>query len=179
MDEEIKKHQAFIKQSETTLAKLSSFFKEIGKNGIKYIEKVQKSFDEFIIELKKEDNSATMNISLMNICNEFNLYFNKKKDIFISIDKKLGDKISEFEKDYKDKYKENITKMSRLSSKINESKSQLDKIKNEYFNSCKEILEIEKKIDPKKMNDEELIKMTEKKIKMKENSELKKSIYSK
>ena len=179
MDEEIKKHQAFIKQSETTLGKLSSFFKEIGKSGIKYIEKVQKSFDEFIIELKKEDNSATMNISLMNICNEFNLYFNKKKDIFISIDKKLGDKISEFEKDYKDKYKENITKMSRLSSKINESKSQLDKIKNEYFNSCKDILEIEKKMDPKKLNDEELKKMTEKKIKMKENSELKKSIYSK
>ena len=162
MDEEIKKHHAFIKQSETTLSKLSSFFKEIGKNGIKYIEKVQKSFDEFILELKKEDNTATMNISLMNICTEFNLYFNKKKEIFTSIDKKLGDKISEFEKDYKDKYRENITKMSKLSSKINESKSQLDKIKNEYFNSCKEILDIEKKIDPNKMNEEELKKMKKK-----------------
>ena len=169
MDEEIKKHHAFIKQSETTLSKLSSFFKEIGKNGIKYIEKVQKSFDEFILELKKEDNTATMNISLMNICTEFNLYFNKKKEIFTSIDKKLGDKISKFEKDYKDKYRENITKMSKLSLKINESKSQLDKIKNEYFNSCKEILDIEKKIDPNKMNEEELKKMMEKKVKLKEN----------
>jgi len=67
MDEEIKKHQAFIKQSETTLNKLSSFFKEIGKSGIKYIERIQKSFDEFIVELKKEDNSATINISLIYV----------------------------------------------------------------------------------------------------------------
>ena len=179
MDEEIKKHQAFIKQSETTLIKLSSFFKEIGKSGIKYIEKIQKSFEEFILELKKEDNTATMNISLTNICNEFNFYFNKMKETFVSIDKKLGDKISEFEKDYKDKYRENITKMSKLSSKINDSKSQLDKIKNDYFNSCKEIIEIEKKMDPQKMNVEELMKMTEKKIKIKETSEIKKSIYTK
>ena len=179
MDEEIKKHQAFIKQSETTLNKLSSFFKEIGKSGIKYIERIQKSFDEFIVELKKEDNSATINISLTNICNDFNIYFNKMKESFISIDKKLGDKISEFEKDYKDKYKENITKMSKLSYKINDSKSQLDKIKNDYFNSCKEILDLQRKIDPKKMNDEDLKKMTEKKIKLTENSETKKIIYSK
>ena len=179
MDEEIKKHQAFIKQSEITLNKLSIFFKEIGKNGIKFIEKIQKSFEEFIIELKKEDNTTTMNISLTNICNEFNFYFEKKKECFISIDKKLGDKISEFEKDYKNKYKENITKMSKLSSTINETKFQLDKIKNEYFNSCKDILDIEKKMDPKKLNDEELLKITDKRIKLKENSELKKSIYFK
>ena len=151
MDEEIKKHQAFIKQSEITLNKLSIFFKEIGKNGIKFIEKIQKSFEEFIIELKKEDNTTTMNISLTNICNEFNFYFEKKKECFISIDKKLGDKISEFEKDYKNKYKENITKMSKLSSTINETKFQLDKIKNEYFNSCKDILDIEKKNGSKKI----------------------------
>ena len=179
MDEEIKKHQAFIKQSEITLNKLSIFFKEIGKNGIKFIEKIQKSFEEFIIELKKEDNTTTMNISLTNIYNEFNFYFEKKKECFISIDKKLGDKISEFEKDYKNKYKENITKMIKFSSTINETKFQLDKIKNEYFNSCKDILDIEKKMDPKKLNDEELLKITDKRIKLKENSELKKSIYFK
>ena len=48
MDEEIKKYQAFIKQSESTLGKLSSFMKEFGKNGVKFIEKIQKSFDEFV-----------------------------------------------------------------------------------------------------------------------------------
>ena len=179
MDEEIKKHQVFIKQSESTLSKLSMFFKEIGKSGVKFMEKIQKSFDEFIIELKKEDNSTTMNISLLNLSNEFNIYFNKKKESFVSIEKKLGDKISEFEKDYKEKYRENIAKMSRLSSQINDSKTQLDKVKNEYFNSCKDILDLEKKMDPKKMNDEELVKMTEKKIKLKEISELKKSVYLK
>jgi hypothetical protein len=178
MDEEIKKHQAFIKQSETTLSKLSTFVKDIGKTGVKFIEKIQKSFDEFISELKKEDNTTTMNLALTNICNEFSLYFNKKKESFISIDKKLGDKISEFEKDYKNKYRENISKINKLSTKINDSKFQLDKIKNEYFNSCKEIIEIEKKIQ-KKMSGDELEKMIDKKIKIKQISETKKSSYYK
>ena len=101
------------------------------KTGVKFIEKIQKSFDEFISELKKEDNTTTMNLALTNICNEFSLYFNKKKESFISIDKKLGDKITEFEKDYKNKYRENISKINKLSTKINDSKFQLDKIKRE------------------------------------------------
>jgi len=179
IDEEIKKHQAFIKQNEITLSKLTTFVKEVGKNGVKFIEKIQKSFDEFIVELKKEDNSTTMNISLTNICTEFSSFFNKKKDSFVSIEKKLGDKISEFEKDYKTKYRENIAKIAFLSTKINEKKIQVDKIKNEYFNSCKEILEIEKKIDPDKLNNDDLLKLTDKKIKLKENSELKKDSYVK
>ena len=169
MDEEIKKYQQFNKQSETTLNKLSLLFKDIGKSGIKFIEKIQKSFDAFISELKKEDNSTTLNTSLLNICNEFNIFFNKKKESFTSIDKKLGDKISLFEKEYKEKYKENINKMIKLSNKINESKSLLDKNKNDYFNSCKEILELEKKIDLKKMDEELLKKMTEEKLKLKQN----------
>ena len=40
-------------------------------------------------------------------------------------------------------------------------------------------MDIEKKIDPKKMNDEDLIKYTQKKIKAKENSEEKKNMYQK
>ena len=179
IDEEVKKHQAFIKQNEITLSKLTSFIKEVGKNGVKFIEKIQKSFDEFIVELKKEDNSTTLNISLTNICNEFSLFFNKKKDSFVSIEKKLGEKMSEFEKDYKTKYRENISKIALLSTKINEKKIQVDKIKNEYFNSCKEILEIEKKIDPDKLNNDDLLRLTDKKIKLKENSELKKDFYVK
>ena len=56
MDEEIKKYQQFYKQSETTLNKLSSLFKEIGKNGVKFIEKIQKSFDSFISELNSSNS---------------------------------------------------------------------------------------------------------------------------
>ena len=69
--------------------------------------------------------------------------------------------------------------MVKLSNKINESKSLLDKNKNDYFNSCKEILDLEKKIDLKKMDEELLKKMTEEKLKLKQNSELKKDIYLK
>ena len=69
--------------------------------------------------------------------------------------------------------------MIKLSNKINESKSLLDKNKNDYFNSCKEILDLEKKIDLKKMDEELLKKMTEEKLKLKQNSELKKDIYLK
>ena len=178
MDEEVKKHLDFIKKNETTLAKLTSFFKDVGKNGVKFIEKVQKSFDEFITELKKEDNSTTTNIALTNICNDFNAYLNKKKESYASIEKKLGDKVSEYERKYRNGYRDNIAKMSKLSIQINDAKSQVDKIKNDYFNSCKETLELEKKMDVKK-NNEELLKLTEKRLKLKESSEDKKGIYSK
>ena len=178
MDEEVKKHLDFIKKNETTLAKLTSFFKDVGKNGVKFIEKVQKSFDEFITELKKEDNSTTTNIALTNICNDFNAYLIKKKESYASIEKKLGDKVSEYERKYRNGYRDNIAKMSKLSIQINDAKSQVDKIKNDYFNSCKETLELEKKMDVKK-NNEELLKLTEKRLKLKESSEDKKGIYSK
>ena len=179
MDEEIKEHQAFLKQSEITLGKLSNFFKELGKNGIKFIERTQKLFEEFFNELKKEDNSTTLNISLTNLYNEYSTFFDKLKNSFNSLDKNLGENISIFEKDYKTKNKENILKLNKLSLKINENKKQLDLIKNNYFDSCKEIMDIEKKNDPKKMNDEDLIKWTEKKISSKEKSEEKKSFYQK
>ena len=178
MDEEVKKHLDFIKKNETTLAKLTTFFKDVGKNGVKFIEKVQKSFDEFITELKKEDNSTTTNIALTNICNDFNAYLIKKKESYASIEKKLGDKVSEYERKYRNGYRDNIAKMSKLSIQINDAKSQVDKIKNDYFNSCKETLELEKKMDVKK-NNEELLKLTEKRLKLKESSEDKKGIYSK
>ena len=176
MDEEMKKHLEFIKRNEATFSKLTSFFKDVGKNGVKFIEKVQKSFDDFITELKKEDNSTTTNMALINICNDFNTYLNKKRESYVSIEKKLGDKLSEYEKSYKTKYRENITKMNKLSSQINDAKFQLDKLKNEYFNLCKETLELEKKMDKKK-NDEELLKLTEKRLKLKEALEDKKGQY--
>ena len=178
MDEEVKKHLDFIKKNETTLAKLTTFFKDVGKNGVKFIEKVQKSFEEFITELKKEDNTTTTNIALINICNDFNAYLIKKKESYASIEKKLGDKVSEYERKYRNGYRDNIAKMSKLSIQINDAKSQVDKIKNDYFNSCKETLELEKKMDVKK-NNEELLKLTEKRLKLKESSEDKKGIYSK
>ena len=177
LDEEIKEYQSFLKQSEVTIGKLSTFFKEFGKNGIKFIEKAQKTFDDFFNELKKEDNSITLNITLTNIYNQYISYFNKTKNFFNALDKSIGEPIFEYVNQYKNKNKENIAKLNRLSLKINENKKQLDIIKNNYFDSSKEYIEIEKKIDPNKMNDEELIKWTEKKIKSKENSEEKKSIY--
>ena len=178
MDEEMKKHSEFIKKNEVTFSKLTAFFKEVGKNGVKFIEKVQKSFDEFITELKKEDNSTTTNMALISICNDFNTYLNKKRESYASIEKKLGDKVSEYEKSYKTKYRDDITKMNKLSNQINDAKLQLDKIKNDYFNSCKEALEFEKKIDTKKTNDE-ILKLTQKRLILKETLEDKKGQYIK
>ena len=177
IDEEIKQHQVFLKQSEITIGKLTVFIKEFGKNGIKFIEKSQKTFEEYFNELKKEDNSNTLNISLNNIYNEYISFFNKLKNFFNSLDKNIGDKIFEFEKDYKIKNKDNVLKLNKLNIKLNETKKQLDIIKNNYFDSSKDIIEFEKKIDPKKMTDDDLVKWTQKRIKVKENSEEKKNIY--
>ena len=179
LDEEIKEHQAFLKQSEITFGKFTYFVKEFGKSGVKFIEKNQKLFEEFFNELKKEDNTTTLNISLTNLYTEYSAFFEKIKNYFNYFDKNLGETISTFEKDYKTKNKENVSKLSKLSLKINENKKQLDIVKNNYFDSCKEIIDIEKKIDPKKMNDEQLISWTQKKITAKEKSEEKKSIYQK
>ena len=178
IDEEIKQHQVFLKQSEITIGKLTVFIKEFGKNGIKFIEKSQKTFEEYFNELKKEDNSNTLNISLNNIYNEYISFFNKLKNFFNSLDKNIGDKIFEFEKDYKIKNKDNVLKLNKLNIKLNETKKQLDIIKNNYFDSSKDIIEFEKKIDPKKMTDDDLVKWTQKRIKVKEISEEKK-IYIK
>ena len=179
MDEEIKEHQTFLKQSEITLGKLSNFFKDFGKSGVKLIERAQKLLNDFFVELKKEDETTTLNISLLNVYNEYTSFLNRIKETFNLFDKSIGEKISGFEIDYKNKNKENITKLNKLSIKINESKQQLDKIKFSYFDSCKETMDIEKKIDPKKLNDEDLRKLTEKKIKAKENEEERKDIYQK
>mgnify|MGYP006988922191 FL=1 len=172
MDEEIKEHQTYLKQSEITIGKLSNFFKDFGKSGVKFVERAQKLFAEFLVELKKEDETTTLNISLANVYNEYTALLNKIKETFNSLDKAIGEKISEFEKNYKSKNKENVLKLTKISTKINESKQQLDKIKISYFDSCKETMDIEKKIDPKKLNDEDLRKLTEKKIKAKENEEI-------
>ena len=179
MDEEIKEHQTFLRQSEITIGKLSNFFKDFGKSGVKLIERAQKLLSEFFVELKKEDETTTLNISLLNVYNEYTSFLNKIKETFNSFDKTIGEKISEFEKDYKNKNKENVGKLNKISMKINESKQQLDKIKNSYFDSCKETMDVEKKLDPKKLNDEDLRKLTEKKIKAKENEEERKDIYQK
>ena len=125
MDEEIKEHQAFLKQSEITIGKLSLFVREFGKNGVKFIESSQKKMDEFFSELKKEDNSTTLSISLVHVYNEYTSFFRKMKGFFDSIDKTIGGKITDFEKDYKNKNKENLAKLSKLSIQINEKKKKI------------------------------------------------------
>jgi hypothetical protein len=123
MDEEIKEHQTFLRQSEITIGKLSNFFKDFGKSGVKLIERAQKLLSEFFVELKKEDETTTLNISLLNVYNEYTSFLNKIKETFNSFDKTIGEKISEFEKDYKNKNKENVGKLNKISMKINESKT--------------------------------------------------------
>ena len=56
-------------------------------------------------------------------------------------------------------------------------KKKLDEVKNGYFDASREIKEIEKKMDPNKLKDDELLKMTQKKISAKEISEERKSQY--
>ena len=56
MDEEMKQHQTYLRQSEITLGKLSYFIKDFGKRGVKFIERSQKIFEEYLIELKKKMN---------------------------------------------------------------------------------------------------------------------------
>ena len=188
VEEEMKRYQLSLKLSENTLSKLSLFFKDIGKNGVKFIEKEQKLLEEFFNELKKEDGSTTLNISITNIYNEYISFFSKMKENFVKLEKNFGDKVEEYLKKYKISNKENLTKLSLINGKINAKKGQLDKAKNSYFDSAKDSVDFEKKMnkeyaglekrkDPK-ANDE-ICKITQKRIKFKEALEEKKGSYQK
>ena len=59
LEAEIKSYNNFIKQQETTFLKLSQFFKAMTINGLKFVELSKKALDDYFIELKKENPTAT------------------------------------------------------------------------------------------------------------------------
>ena len=183
LEDEIAQYMDHIKTEEPALSKFSLFIKEFGKTGNIFIQKSKKLFDDFSIDINKEENNySTFNKNLNLFYEEFREILNRLESYFTDIEKNLGEKINEFEKIFKNSNKEYITKMKDLSNFLTENKLKLDKIKNIYFDSCKIIPDLETKLLQMKDNDltkdEDLIKMVVQVSKARELSETKKLYYS-
>ena len=146
LEKEIKKYSDFFKGSQSTILKLSTFYKEIGKIGGKFADRMKKLLDEFYIDLMKEDRSTTFNKFLTNFYNEKTNFISKIKSYFLLLEKNYGERLSDFGKDHTNKNKDIISKLSKMNSSLIECKNQEDKWKNQYFDLCKSIVDTGKKI---------------------------------
>ena len=74
IENEIKKYSDFFKLSQNSIFKLSNYYKEISKQGIKFINKIKQSLDAFYLDILKEDRTTTYNKLLINIYNVHNQF---------------------------------------------------------------------------------------------------------
>ena len=188
IDNEIKKFTEYFKSSQSTVSKLVIYYKEIGKIGGKFADKMKILLDYFFLEFSKDDRSTTFNKLLTNFYNEKKNFINQLKNYYTSLEKTYGEKLAIFEKDHINKNKENISKLSKLNTTLVESKNNVDKWKNQYFDMCKSIVETGKKIRNLEQNDkgttgkekdntENLNKLKTQLTKYKDLKELKKKNY--
>ena len=146
LENEVKKYSDFFRGSQSTLLKIATYYKEVGKIGGKFAERMKKLMDEFYIELMKEDRSNTFNKFLSNLYTEKIRFIKKIQSYFLLLEKNYGERLADFERDYRNKNKDIISKLNKMISNLAECKNQEDKWKNQYFDICKTILETEKKI---------------------------------
>ena len=165
LESEIKTYTNLFKQHDIALNKLNQFFKTISINGIKFAEKSKKSLEDFFIELKNENSSATHIICLSNFYNGLKTYFDKMKTIFQNIDTSCAEKASEFSANFKTKNNESINSIYKLNTKLKEETSNLEKTKFDYFNA-------------NKVADQDYLK-TQKETKKEEEMKKNKEIYEK
>ena len=137
LESEIKTYTNLFKQHDIALNKLNQFFKTMSINGIKFAEKSKKSLEEFFIELKNENSSATHIICLSNFYNGLKIYFDKMKLIFQNIDTQCSEKVAEFSTKFKNTNTESINNIYKLNTKLKEETSNLEKVKFDYFNANK------------------------------------------
>ena len=165
LESEIKTYTNLFKQHDIALNKLNQFFKTLSINGIKFAEKSKKSLEDFFIELKNENSSATHIICLSNFYNGLKTYFDKMKTIFQNIDTSCAEKASEFSANFKTKNNESINSIYKLNTKLKEETSNLEKTKFDYFNA-------------NKVADQDYLK-TQKETKKEEEMKKNKEIYEK
>ena len=150
LEKEIFSYKDFSNKVVQTLSKFSLFFKNFSTNGIVFIERTKKSLEEFYQELFKENHTTSHNISFSNFYQDFKSYLDKFKEILISIDKNISEKISEYIIQHQSINEETTNKLYSILVKLNENKIKLEKYKHNYFDASKVLMEQEKKYKEKK-----------------------------
>ena len=182
LEKEIKEYSSYFKYSDSIMSKISLFFKEFSKSGSKFILKIQKLIEDISLEINKEEYfSTTLSKNLNTFCSNLKGTMDKLQSFFSMIEKDIIDKITEFDKDYKTNNKNYLNKLNDLSNLLSENKNKLEKIKNNYFDSCKALSDYDKKYISNKqkenIKEEELAKINEQFEKLKQTSEAKKVNY--
>ena len=169
----------YFKYCDSITTKFSLFFKEFIKSGNRFILKSKKLIEDICYEINKEEYfSSSLNINLNNFCDEFKEMMDKIQLLFVRIENDIINKIIEFDKDYKANNKNYLNKLNDLNQFLYDSKSKLEKTKNNYFDSCKVVSDYEKKyLTNKIIKEEEFKKLKEQFDKLKQISETKKVYY--
>ena len=182
LENEINEYSTYFRYCDSILSKFSLFFKEFNKSGTKFIVKIKKLIDDIYTEINKEQFFiSTLNKNLKNFCDDFKEMMDKLESFFTRIEKDIIEKIIEFDKDYKNSNKSYIAKLIQLNNYLLDNKNKLEKVKNNYFDSCKTMSEYDKKNisnnTKEKKKEEELVKFKEQLEKLKQISETKKVYY--
>ena len=182
IDHEIKEYSTYFKYCDSITSKFYLFLKEFSKSGSRFILKSKKLVEDIYSEINKEEYfSSTLNKNINNVCEELKESMDKLQTFFTRIETDIVDKITEFDKDYKSKNRNYLNKLNDLNLYLTENKIKLEKTKNNYFDSCKNISDFEKKYLSNKqkenMKEEEYNKLKDQLEKLKQTSETKKVYY--
>ena len=179
LDQEIKDYSSYFKYNESINAKFISFFRQFIQSGSKFLSKTKKSVEEFSGEINKEEFfPSTLNKGINNYCKELNGIMDKFQIALYNIEKDIINKLVEFDKNYKTNCKNSLNNLTNLNTFLSDNKNKIEKIKNNYFESCKQVDEYKKKyIIGKEHTKEENAKLMEQLDKLKQTSETKKIYY--
>ena len=175
LDNEMKEYFSYFKQCESITLKFSNFFKQFTQAGVKFILTSKKSLSEFTEEVNKvEYFPSTLNRNINNYCEEFNEILDKLQNVFSNIEKDIIIKINDFDKNFKLDIKNSLNKLNELNIYLSENNAKLEKTKNNYFDSCKEVQNYNKKYILNKSPTKDYIDQFDK---LKQISETKKVYY--
>ena len=180
--DEINDYSEYFKYCHSIITKLSLFLKEFVRSGKLFITKSKKSMKDVNIDINKANYfSSSLITNLKNFGDEFQEIMDKLETYFTKIEKELVNKITEFEKKYEANNRINLNKLNELNIYLSENKSKLEKTKVNYLDSCKYLVDYDKKYLSNKqkdnMNEEELAKIKDQSEKLKQTSETKKVYY--
>ena len=182
LEQEIKEYTNYFKYCDSINSKFLSFFKQFVKSGNNFVSKSKKSLEDLCNEINKEEYfPSTLNKNVISLCDEYKIILNKLQTVFSNIENELINKVNEFDKNFKTGFKASINNLSNMNAYLTDNKNKLEKTKNNYFDSCKLVLEYNQKYSSMKtkenVKEEEVSKMCEYLEKLKQSSETKKINY--
>ena len=146
LEKEIKNYTEISRQSEVTTTKIYQFFKTYIGDSIKIIDKSKKILEEYFKELHKEPCQTTNNLSFLGFYNDIQKYITKLRDIYLSIDQNVTNKLEYLLKRMRNNHCLALKELTNLSLVMNDNKLKLEKYKNNYFNAYKIVIDQEKRI---------------------------------